>query len=487
MIKSEKVHYFFLAVVVSLEMMIMFGCTAQDTEEQRLPSSSWKPVQYDTKLNGIISGTEIMTADKEHRVVASAEEELGFFDSDGKYTKIGNYKYGSPEVRNEGLVYTDEKREKHIYRFTDGTDSNLGEVDSFKVSRNNFAVSYMKDGVLYLWENGAAEAEIIGSYSDNGQVMFVGDKDKTVFWRTYTKNETTVYMSSAGKTSEINTFGKGKYKSSTAYISVSAGQDYAIVFDNMEVFVVTGFDCYERAELELRAFDSFMYTEKGLPEDDDTAGFHGVYFSCSDNDGTYICYLDEKLNITKVTGNMYRNYKIADGYLYYEDRETNNLLCAKLDHGSVVSCEKVSDKVALIDWKQPGNYLYFMDDITGINSYTDTGNDKNGEFLLGEESYSDYEGTLYVYNPKSGRVKIASDVLCGKSYMMYSGRAGGYESATLDIKVSFDGRKAEFYKASADGIHRDKYCYTAGGKAELIEKESDVRMNVQVEPENMNK
>lgn len=500
--KAYIIRSVILPLALSLGMIFISGCTEQNADitagsggstapagnvenddlQKGTPlSSSWKPVQYDTSEDGFaLSKREIMTADKRHCIVCSTDDGLGYTDAEGKYTRISDNFIRPSHVRNKGFVYTDENLDYHICRFEDNFDRNIGKIDSIGVSRENFVVSYIKGSGIYLLEPEASEPELLGTTMYDSDIMFVGDKDKTVFWQKHIKHDTTVYMYSNGRKSEIYTFAK----SSNVYIDVSAGQDYAVVYDGKEIIVVNGFDQYENAGIKFSSYGTIIYTEDGLIEDDSSEKFRGIYFSCREDGGRKLCYLDEKLNVTGMIENCERNFKIAGGYLYYFEKETSGLLCAKLDHGSVVSSERVIEKVDLIDWEQPGNNIFFMADVVEMNTQSGDGtvyypdSDNISDLLLDidlnnaveEDRQKEWKGTLYAYNPESGLVKVASDVLCGKRYQMYSGRAGGYYMATLDLKVSVTGRTVEFFKASKDGKHRDKYTYSVGGKAELTER-----------------
>lgn len=360
----------------------------------------------------------LLAPDRKHVVTLTKDKALYYTGIDQTEKKqITDNGNSIKDVTEQGVLYTDFDEDFHRYLFADETDVNLGPVDDFVCSEENFNVAFCEESSVYILEGTSQEKEKIGNISDECNLLYVSDDGKTIYWEDYKPYEETVYVYTDGEKSKVGTF-ETSSKSTGTYVKFNKNKTYAVIENNNSdmLFVMPSVGEPIKIKLGGELGSTRIYTASGAIDMDSSSEFTGLYVSVEGSDGNNLYYIDDKGEREKVLSGV-GSYVIYEGFLYYVD-EDSNLKIAKLSGASLSEEEKVTGDVEILNSESINGYVYFAKDY----------------------SSSEETGILYAYKKGSEPIKIASDVYC----WVY-GRLGFISGAT-----SSDGKTIYFFKDSSD-------------------------------------
>ena len=371
-----------------------------------------------------------ITPDRKHIVVEQKDNTLYVTDSQLKNKKevtgeckanfIGSYAI----PHDEGFLYEESDASIHRYLFSDESDVSLKTDDNWEhmlVSDAGFNVSYMADdGSVYLLKGDSDESEKLGEYGEDGQILFVSDDGRKVYWINYSSSDSNIYAWVDGDRSKVGSIQSDE----DTYMKINEKQTYGVILNPSTnvIYIVSANEDSIKVKLPDDVASSDIYTDNGNVENDENASFSGIYVK---TDGGNLYYIDKKGEKEKVLSDL-RTYYIHDGYIYYIDTD-DDFNTAKLSAGKLTKENKVSGDASQL-LTSDSEYIIFIKDFESL-----------------------INATLYAYKLGEEPVKVASEAI-----------------PILD-GWGTDGKTIYYYKDpegidDASGYTAELYKYTYGSK-----------------------
>ena len=459
--KEAKVMKKTVAIILAFVLGLSLAACGQSTSTRNAKAETNTPIAAKYDGDGIayiplMSGNaakidndvfrSAATPDRTRIVVLTKDGILYFTDADQTTkTQVTDKGDSIQIVADEGILYTDSDGDYHRYLFADGSDVNIGKVDTYKQSETGFNVAFAVDSSLYVFAGSAQEKEKIGNIVNSCKFLYVSNDGKTVYWNDYEDYEETVFISVDGDKTKIGAFETSSKYTATA-VTYNASNKFAVVtnYNSDTLFIVseTGEPLKNKLGNELAS--STVFTKTGLLSRDTSTAFSGIYVTVEGSDGDNLYYIDAGGEREKVLSKI-GAYAIYDNYLYYID-EDNNFKTAKIAEATLSGEEKITGDVEIMYSASNNGYIYFVKDL----------------------SSTDATGILYAYKKGSDPVKVASDASCSEYWGFW----------LINGSNSSDGKTIYFYKDSTDikDTYNDyavlyKYTY---GDAEPTKIASDV-------------
>ena len=459
--KEAKVMKKTVAIILAFVLGLSLVACGQSTSPQNAKPETNSPIAAKYDGDGIayiplMSGNaakidndvfrSAVTPDRTHIVVLTKDGVLYFTDADQTAkTQVTDKGDSIQIVADEGVLYTDSDGDYHRYLFADGSDVNIGKVDTYKQSETGFNVAFAVDSSLYVFAGSAQEKEKIGNIVNSCKFLYVSNDGKTIYWNDYEEYEETVFISVDGDKTKIGTFETSSKYTATA-VTYNGKNKFAVVtnYNSDTLFVVPETGEPLKIKLGNELASSTVFTKTGLLSKDTSTAFPGIYVTVEGSDGDNLYYIDAGGEREKVLSKI-GAYAIYDNYLHYID-EDNNFKTAKIAEATLSDEEKITGDVEIMYSASNNGYIYFVKDL----------------------SSTDATGILYAYKKGSDPVKVASDVSCSEYWGLW----------LIKGSNSSDGKTMYFYKDSTDikDTYNDyavlyKYTY---GDAEPTKVASDV-------------